>query len=776
MKLLATLWLLTLLGCGVFVCQQLSQGYIFDSSVLSLLPDSGQTEVEQIAQQHLLSQSDRRVIFLIADNDQDNSKQSAADLVLFLRQSPMYEQVQGKVENTQVDQWQAYYYAKRYQLLSDNLLERLQVKDASLNTECLARLYSPLSSLFTQQILEDPLQLFFQWQLDQSPQAHFVVDEGWLSVFADGEHYRFISAILAGDPYVREYQDQVVSQIATAREIMSGDSRLLCSALILHAAHGAAQGEREMSTIGIGSFIGVCLLLIIIFRRPLAIVFPLLSIVLGCLFALAISLCLFDRLHIITLAFGAGLVGVAIDYSMHYLCACMPRDKGHEDKTVLHIIFPSLLLALLSSVCAYAAQALSPFPGLRQMAVFSACGLIGAWITVVTWMPLWRFDSVIPQHDKILLKIRYLLTLWPSCIGRRNIFLMLCLAVVAVIIAYSGQVNDNLRRLQTSPLAMIEIDKQVQGIIAAPSMSQYFIVHAETEELLLQKEELFSQQLKVAQSQDIISGYMASSQYVPSVKKQRENYQLVQSSIYAAGGLLDDFCAAGEFTELSQEMRTAFTQYVFLPIKMLNWRDQELSAMTRHLWLGKIQSEYYSLITVKDIKGSEGNKQLVLLALDNAAVDYVDRVANISAVLTRYRQQMKFWMLAAYGAVFMLLSLRYGRRAWRVMMAPALASIIVLAILTLCGIAVSIFHSLALLLVLGIGLDASIFLHDSQKSPSAWLAVSLSSLTTLLAFGLLALSSTPILQFFGITVLLGIICLFVLAPCFVVSRSSDNGL
>ena len=124
----------------------------------------------------------------------------------------------------------------------------------------------------------------------------------------------------------------------------------------------------------------------------------------------------------------------------------------------------------------------------------------------------------------------------------------------------------------------------------------------------------------------------------------------------------------------------------------------------------------------------------------------------------------------------MLLSLRYGRRAWRVMMAPALASIIVLAILTLCGIAVSIFHSLALLLVLGIGLDASIFLHDSQKSPSAWLAVSLSSLTTLLAFGLLALSSTPILQFFGITVLLGIICLFVLAPCFVVSRSSDNGL
>jgi len=68
--------------------------------------------------------------------------------------------------------------------------------------------------------------------------------------------------------------------------------------------------------------------------------------------------------------------------------------------------------------------------------------------------------------------------------------------------------------------------------------------------------------------------------------------------------------------------------------------------------------------------------------------------------------------------------------------------------------------------VLGIGVYASIFLRESQGSPHTWLAVSLAAITTLLAFGLLALSQTPVLHQFGLTVLLGIVGVWLLAPCF----------
>ena len=59
---------------------------------------------------------------------------------------------------------------------------------------------------------------------------------------------------------------------------------------------------------------------------------------------------------------------------------------------------------------------------------------------------------------------------------------------------------------------------------------------------------------------------------------------------------------------------------------------------------------------------------------------------------------------------------------------------------------------MALLLVLGIGLDMGIFLRETGETAHTWLAVSLSTCTSLLAFGLLALSDTPVLHHFGLTV------------------------
>ena len=71
---------------------------------------------------------------------------------------------------------------------------------------------------------------------------------------------------------------------------------------------------------------------------------------------------------------------------------------------------------------------------------------------------------------------------------------------------------------------------------------------------------------------------------------------------------------------------------------------------------------------------------------------------------------------------------------------------------------------MALMLVLGIGLDLGIFLAETNEAPHTWLAVSLSAVTSLLAFGLLALSDTPVLHHFGLTVAIGLSLVWLLAP------------
>jgi predicted exporter len=151
-----------------------------------------------------------------------------------------------------------------------------------------------------------------------------------------------------------------------------------------------------------------------------------------------------------------------------------------------------------------------------------------------------------------------------------------------------------------------------------------------------------------------------------------------------------------------------------------------------------------------------------------AGVQWVDKVAETSSLLGRYRHQMGWVVLLSYIVVFGLLVWRYRIAAWRVLAPTVVASGLTLAVFGLAGQAINLFHVLALLLVLGMGVDYGIFLqeHPSREDRTAWVAVGLSAVCTLLSFGLLGLSKTPALQAFGLTMLLGVATVWLIAPCF----------
>ena len=86
---------------------------------------------------------------------------------------------------------------------------------------------------------------------------------------------------------------------------------------------------------------------------------------------------------------------------------------------------------------------------------------------------------------------------------------------------------------------------------------------------------------------------------------------------------------------------------------------------------------------------------------------------------------------------------------------------------TLSIASITIFNLLALILILGIGIDYTLFfaeLKESDKAKNTLLAITLSAITTVLSFGLLALSETQAIHGFGITVLSGIVVAWILAP------------
>lgn len=766
-------WSTLVLACAIYLSLSLFRGYQLDSSIMALLPESEQSPAEELATQHLVNTSDRRLIFLLQGSDKSRSAFAAKIFSETLSDSQLFSNIQGRSTASATTSWQGFYQARRYQLLSSDSRRRLQSNDPTLVDDSLGRLFSPLASLVAAQLLDDPLQLFFQWQLSVIPKFPFTLEDGWLTRSDELQHYRLISTELSGNPYDIAYQKQIMSVINNAEAALPPEIKLLSSGLMLHAAHGAKQAIGEISTIGIGSALGILLLLFTCFRQLRAVAIAFLPIIVGCVFALTCSLLLFETVHLITLAFGAGLVGVAIDYSLHFLCADNPESKNAENQgqyqrpSVLRSILPSLSMGLASSVLAYAAQSIAPFPGLRQMAVFSALGLIGAWLTVVCWLPVLHASRTITFNTTLINQLKHWQDHWPKIDALWLKTTLLILAISFSLIVYTIKGNDDIRLLQTSPPELLHEDIAVQKLLGAASPARYLVIESDSVEALLQLEEDLTEKLDAAINAGQIADYMSTSQFLPSQQRQQDNHSLLEKTVYAQQGQLHQLALRGQLRSIEAPARQAFKDTPRNILQLKEWLGSDISELSTHLWIGEHQGQYYSLVTLFSIEDTEAITQLAQMAAALDGVEFVDRVANISLLLANYRQQLTQWLILAYGLVLTLTTLRYGRQAWRVVSAPALASLAVLSLLQISGSPITVFHGLALLLVLGIGLDASIFLQDSDNSPYTWLAVTLSSLTTLLAFGLLALSSTPVLHYFGVTVLLGIICVWLLAPCFV---------
>ena len=89
------------------------------------------------------------------------------------------------------------------------------------------------------------------------------------------------------------------------------------------------------------------------------------------------------------------------------------------------------------------------------------------------------------------------------------------------------------------------------------------------------------------------------------------------------------------------------------------------------------------------------------------------------------------------------------------------------AILLAAGQRLSLFNLVALLLVVGIGLNYALFFNrpasDPEERGRTLLSLAVCCATTLSAFGCLAFSHTPVLRAIGITVALGTVLSLVLS-------------
>ena len=183
----------------------------------------------------------------------------------------------------------------------------------------------------------------------------------------------------------------------------------------------------------------------------------------------------------------------------------------------------------------------------------------------------------------------------------------------------------------------------------------------------------------------------------------------------------------------------------------------------RTLWLGPVDGGVAAMVS---LQGLNNPALLRVQAVDLPGVQLVDRLGELNRVFADTQISAAELKLMSCVLIVLLLILPFGfGGALRIVALPLLAALCSLASLGWLGQPLTLFSLFGLLLVTAISVDYAILMREQIGGPAvSLLGTLLAALTTWLSFGLLAVSSTPAVSNFGLSVSLGLAFSFMLAP------------
>jgi predicted exporter len=532
---------------------------------------------------------------------------------------------------------------------------------------------------------------------------------------------------------------------------------------------GRTRGEAQ--ALGTAATVGMLVLLLVAYRRigPVIVsALPLASA--GIAGLLAVSL-LFDAVHGITLAFGFTLIGVAQDYPMHLLSHQRP---GHSPLHAVRELWPTLATGVASTCIAYLTFIFSGVVGLAQLACFTVASLAAAGLTTRFLLP-----HLIDTAGRDYGQSEFLGRLWrriaslPRPLWAAPVLVVVCAAIVAFV---PGSLWENdLSKLTPVPRELLLQDQQLRSQLGTPDLRYLLVIETGSSEQALTQLEALDAPLRKLVERGAIAGYDHAARYVPTAAKQQARQaKLPDDATLTATlqqALIDTPFRADVFTPFLKDVKEART---LAPLSVEKLRDSPLGA-SLDLLLTPREHKFTAIVTFAGVEDPQALRQLATTAGSNAVLLDLKEASDSLVAQQRTRLLWSLSLASVLLVIVVAIALRNTRRVIRVLAPMALTTIVLVAVLHGCGVPMTLFHLIALILAAGLGLDYALFFEHASDDPHEQRrtlhAVLVCSGSTLMVFALLALSSLPVLRAIGVTVTLGVISNFVLALLF--TRESD---
>lgn len=661
-----------------------------------------------------------------------------------------------------------------YRYLLSPTLDRQPLDTRYLHDQLRTRaedLASPAGALLEPLLPRDPtlelLKVLQNWQPMHEPNRQF-------DVWFDGKGQRaLLIAETSAPAFDPGRQRAAIEELQHAFAALHADGSVKLT-LSGPGAFSVLMEERtrgEAQALGTAATVGMIVLLLVAYRRVGPVIvsaLPLASA--GVAGLLAVSL-LFDAVHGITLAFGFTLIGVAQDYPMHLLSHQRP---GHSPLHAVRELWPTLATGVASTCIAYLTFIFSGVVGLAQLACFTVASLAAAGLTTRFLLP-----HLIDTAGRDYGQSRFLGRLWrciaslPRPLWAAPVLVVVCAAIVAFV---PGSVWENdLSKLTPVPGELLLRDQQLRSELGTPDLRYLLVIETGSTEQALTQLEALDVPLRKLVARGVITGYDHAARYVPTAAKQHARQEKLpdDATLTAAlqQALVDTPFRADVFTPFLRDVKEART---LAPLSVEKLRDSPLGA-SFDLLLTPRGRKFTAIVTFAGVEDPQALRQLATAAGSNAMLLDLKEASDSLVAQQRTRLLWSLSLAAVLLVAVVAIALRNTWRVIRVLAPMALTTIILVAVLHGCGVPMTLFHLIALILAAGLGLDYALFFEHASDDPHEQRrtlhAVLVCSGSTLMVFALLALSSLPVLQAIGVTVTLGVISNFVLA--LLLTRKSD---
>ncbi len=630
-------------------------------------------------------------------------------------------------------------------------------------------LMAPYPSPFKQQLPRDPTAtypaLLKQW-LPPSRPNH--VQGIWFS--ADQQR-----ALLVAETWAKgmamDSQQQALDAIRQQFHQLDSSSQLQLqvSGPGLFAVQSREVIRSESQHLSMIASAAIVVILLLVYRSLRVAILAALPLITAMLAGSCLAGLLFGELYGITLAFGITLLGVTIDYPIHLFSHLKKSEPASQS---LRRIWGTLRIGVITTCIGYLVMAVSDFRGLSQLGVFTIGGLLAGALTTRFLLPRLIGEGWEPVQHKGVYPIPR-----PGRLPARLLFATGLGALLFLFIPPTSIWQDDLAAMSALPKRVLDLDQEMRMQLGAPEAGQLIILHARNlEDALVQAEQLEPGLERLVESQ-AMAGFNLVSDYLPSRNRQLERQAVLPSDKQLSSRLKqarsNHRFRSGLFAPFLEDVATART---LQPLELKQLAGRQIGQQLANL-IHQEGDEWFLMVPLYGVEDPAAIRQLITEA-DDASIRYLQLGEEGKRMLIGFREGI--FSIMGWGVLAMICLLLVGLKSIRsailVMLPVLLAVTLTIALLVLLGKMLTIFHLVALMLVMGIGIDYSLFFgRQEANEEERWRtfhALVVCAISTTTVFAILARSEIPVLSAIGLTTAIGVVGSFVAAMVF--ARQSDK--